>query len=192
MKKMMKVLAMGIIVAMMCSFAAVALGEEIMAEEVTLQEEILEALPEDDISEQENIAQEETNQEISTLEMEVVEVSEELPEADVTENEKIIEKEGTEDIFDEITINDVVNVPAEEELQNSDVSVEIVLHDKKVFIGDEVTLIAQTDGVCQFQWQCSLNGGETWENIAGETGKELKVLISESNADAIWRVEVSF
>ena len=171
MKKMtMKMLVMLVVIMMISAFAMVALCEEVTMEEVTLPE----------ISAEEILVEEIPEEEPAFLETPVEK-----------EDEKIVEKEGTELVSEEINKDDIIEI-MEEEAKDYNVSIKLVSKNNKVFLGDEVKLVAEPEVACQLQWQCSRDGGMTWEDAVGETGQEMTIILSKANADNIWRVEASF
>ena len=69
--------------------------------------------------------------------------------------------------------------------------------DVEVKVGDEVILTANVDAslidkVTSYQWQYNKNkeGNDSWHDLEGETSAELKILVSDSNKDYLWRVQV--
>ena len=173
----MKMMGLLIVVMMISAFATVAFCEEEMMEEVTLQEILVEEIPVQEVLVEEVFIPEEE----SSLGLE------ELKEVFEEKNEKITEKEGTVEALEEIDIDDT-----KEETKEHDVSIKLVSKSNPLFWGDEVTLVAQTEETCRFQWQCSRDGGMTWEDAVGETGQEMTIVLSKANANNTWRVEASF
>ena len=178
----MKMMVMLIAVMMISTFVTVAFCEEEAMEEATLQEVLVEEIPV-----QEVLVTEDSADEAFIPEEEFPIDLEELKEAFEEKNEKMTEKEGTVEVLEEINTDDI-----KEETKEHDVSIKLVSQSSPVFLGDEVTLVAQTEVICQFQWQCSRDGGMTWEDAAGETGQEMTIILSKANANNIWRVEASF
>ena len=80
----------------------------------------------------------------------------------------------------------------EEAPQIPEASIELFFEGDKIYLGDRVTFVVSVEGDVAIQWQYSQDGGETWENVGGETGREMSIVISEENAAYLWRVEITY
>ena len=105
------------------------------------------------------------------------------------EKEEVIGNEGDE-ATEEVTGNEGDEEKEEEKVLTVDL--DISFEGDQIFYGDVVTFTAVIDEEVLFQWQVSKDGGATWTDIAGETGKQMRVTITEENVNDLWRVTIFY
>ena len=117
------------------------------------------------------------------------EETETTEETDETENtEKTEETDETEETEEEAA----GEIP--EELPELKASLEMILPEGQngVYMGDTVTLRSHVEGDagCEItrEWQVSKDNGATWETLAGETGEELYVVVTDETFNWQWRM----
>ncbi len=166
---------------------------EEVTEEQTEVEEIVEEVVAEETTEEivEEVAAEETTEEIVeevAADEAVEEVVEEAAVEDATEEiaeEGSVEEEIEEELEEEFTLT-------MEEEKVVEVNVVVIHEGGKIHIGDKVILVAQTEEDVQFQWQFSVDDGATWNDINGANGKTMDFVVSNENANNMWRVKILY
>ena len=115
-----------------------------------------------------------------------------------------IEVEPTEEsaLADQTTVTEkaiddaISDVEVAEELiakdQIPNVSISVIFDGEWISEGQKVTFEAHAGGAKAYQWENSKDGGTTWHNVNGETGKTMSVTATSENARDHWRVIVFY
>lgn len=143
----------------------------------------------------------------------VVVEEEEEEQTEVQEIEEVIEEieEETKELIEEkVDVEEIEEETAEEEAEATEekadeeeltlameekiieVNVVVIHEGNKIHIGDKVTLLAQTEEEVQFQWQFSVDGGMSWNDIIAENAKIMDIVVTKENANYMWRVKILY